>query len=72
VGEGSLHAGAQSHAAMVLSNTAKWLVDGEQSDTPSGLYERGTLFLHSSHGADIHEGQYAMPFQILITALGPL
>ena len=55
-----------------LSNTAKWLVDGEQSDTPSGLYERGTLFLHSSHGADIHEGQYAMPFQILITALGPL
>jgi hypothetical protein len=55
-----------------LSNTAKWLVDGEQLDTSSGLYERGTLFLHPSHGADTHEGQYAMPFQILVTAMGPL
>jgi hypothetical protein len=55
-----------------LSNTAKWLVDGEQLDTSSGSYERGTLFLHPSHGADTHEGQYAMPFQIMITALGPL
>lgn len=55
-----------------LSNTAKWLVDGEQPDASSGSYERGTLFLHPSHGADTHEGQYAMPFQIMITALGPL
>jgi hypothetical protein len=49
------------------SNAAKWLVDGEQLDTPSGLYQRGTLHINSEH-----QGQYAMPFQILITALGPI
>lgn len=54
------------------TTNAKWLVDGEQFDTSSGSYERGTLFLHPNHGADTHEGQYAMPFQILITALGSL
>jgi hypothetical protein len=55
------------------SNTAKWLVDGEQLDTSSGLYQRGTLHIKTHSGGDgNHEGQYAMPFQILITALGPL
>jgi hypothetical protein len=49
------------------SNAAKWLVDGEQLDTASGLYQRGTLHINSTH-----QGQYAMPFQILITALGPI
>ncbi|HSB14275.1 MAG TPA: hypothetical protein VLE22_07430 [Bryobacteraceae bacterium] len=50
-----------------LSNTAQWIVDGELADTvyPS-LYERATL--HNG----THEGQYSMPLQILITALGPL
>jgi hypothetical protein len=55
------------------SNTAKWLVDGEQLETSSGLYQRGTLHIKTHGGGDgSHEGQYAMPFQILITALGPL
>jgi hypothetical protein len=48
-------------------------VDGEQLDTPSGLYQRGTLhIIKTKSGGDEHEGQYAMPFQILITALGPI
>ena len=55
------------------SNAAKWLVDGEQLDTASGLYQRGTLNIKSKSGADgAQQGQYAMPFQILITALGPI
>ena len=55
------------------SNAAKWLVDGEQLDTPSGLYQRGTLHIKTKSGGDgAHQGQYAMPFQILITALGPI
>jgi hypothetical protein len=55
------------------SNTAKWLVDGERLDTSSGLYQRGTIHIKTKSGGDgSHEGQYAMPFQILITALGPL
>jgi hypothetical protein len=55
------------------SNAAKWLVDGEQLDTASGLYQRGTLNIKSKSGGDgAQEGQYAMPFQILITALGPI
>jgi hypothetical protein len=55
------------------SNAAKWLVDGEQLDTPSGLYQRGTLhIIKAKSGGDEHQGQYAMPFQILITALGPI
>ena len=55
------------------TNAAKWLVDGEQLDTASGLYQRGTLHIKTKSGADgEHQGQYAMPFQILITALGPI
>jgi len=55
------------------SNAAKWLVDGEQLDTASGLYQRGTLHIKTKSGGDgAHQGQYAMPFQILITALGPI
>jgi hypothetical protein len=56
-----------------LSNTAKWLVDGEMPDTVAGSYQRGTLYVKPSHGNGLtHQGQYPMPFQILITALGPL
>jgi len=48
-------------------------VDGEQLDTASGLYQRGTLHIKTKSGGDgAHQGQYAMPFQILITALGPI
>ena len=55
------------------SNAAKWLVDGEQLDTASSLYQRGTLHIKRKSGGDgAHQGQYAMPFQILITALGPI
>lgn len=55
------------------SNAAKWLVDGEQLDTASGFYQRGTLHIKTKSGGDgAHQGQYAMPFQILITALGPI
>jgi hypothetical protein len=55
------------------SNAAMWLVDGEQLDTTSGLYQRGTLNIKSKSGGDgAQEGQYAMPFQIMITALGPI
>jgi hypothetical protein len=56
------------------SNAAQWLVDGEQPDTaPTGLYQRGTLNIKSKSGGDgAQEGQYAMPFKILITALGPI
>ena len=55
------------------SNAAKWLVDGEQLDTASSLYQRGTLHIKTKSGGDgAHQGQYAMPFQILITALGPI
>jgi len=55
------------------TNAAKWLVDGEQLDTASGLYQRGTLHIKTKSGGDgAHQGQYAMPFQILITALGPI
>jgi hypothetical protein len=55
------------------SNAAKWLVDGEQLDSASGLYQRGTLNIKSKSGGDgAQQGQYAMPFQILITALGPI
>jgi len=53
-----------------LSNTAKWLVDGETPDAPSGSYQRGTLYNLGRSGG--HQGQYSMPFQILITALGPI
>jgi hypothetical protein len=59
-----------------LSNAAKWYVDGEQLDTavpPTGLHQRGTLNIKSKSGGDgAQEGQYAMPFQIMITALGPI
>ena len=56
------------------SNAAQWLVDGEQPDTaPTGLYQRGTLNIKSKSGGDgAQEGQYAMPFKILITALAPI
>ncbi|MBI3667570.1 MAG: hypothetical protein HY236_15310 [Acidobacteria bacterium] len=58
-----------------LSNTAQWIVDGELADTVYPLlYERGTLHIESSKGggSETHEGQYSMPLQILITALGPI
>ena len=54
------------------SNTAKWLLDGEMLDAASGSYQRGTLYLIAPGGVRTHEGQYSMPFQILITALGPI
>ena len=50
-------------------NYAYWTVDGGQpSPTSPTVYQLGSLFL----GTSTQKGQYAMPFQITITALGPL
>ena len=54
------------------NSAATWLVDGELTDMPSGALERATLALVKPSGAIVQEGQYSMPFRILITALGPL
>jgi hypothetical protein len=52
------------------TGTAQWIVYGEQpiANTSPTAYQLGSLFL----GTSTQKGQYAMPFQILITALGPL
>ena len=57
-----------------LSNTAQWIVDGELVDSVyPASYERATVHKKGKGGnGESHEGQYSMPLQILITALGPL
>jgi hypothetical protein len=57
------------------TSSAYWIVDGETPDTlqsggVSGAYQRGSLYILSKSGSvGSQEGQYAMPFQIIITAL---
>ena len=55
-----------------LSNADRWVVDGEVTSSTDPIYERGTLVLIGKNGSATHEGQYSMPFKILVTALAPL
>jgi hypothetical protein len=55
-----------------LANADRWVVDGEQTSPSDPVYQRATLHLEGAHFTFTHQGQYSMPFKILITALAAL
>jgi hypothetical protein len=55
-----------------LANTDRWVVDGEMTSAADPAYQRAALFLEGAHFTFTHQGQYSMPFKMLITALAAL
>jgi hypothetical protein len=55
-----------------LANADRWVVDGEMTSASDPVFQRATLLLEGAHFTYTHEGQYSMPFKILITALAAL
>jgi hypothetical protein len=55
-----------------LGNADSWVVDGELTSPSDPVYQRATLLHEGAHFTFTHQGQFSMPFKILITALAAL